>query len=69
MLNNILVCTCGSGLTGNPEIECVLLECQYDAQCPTNKACLNYKCENPCEKTVVCGRNEICSVFNHRSGT
>jgi hypothetical protein len=63
---NFLACTCEPGFTGNPESGCIRLECQTDSQCPSNKACINYKCEDPCLVTVRCGINEICSVFNHR---
>lgn len=59
-------CTCEYGFTGDPQTECIHIECQTDSECPLSKACINHYCENPCEKTVTCGINEVCSVFNHR---
>lgn len=34
------------------------------SDCTLDKACLNYKCQNPC--TGVCGVNAQCKVVNHR---
>lgn len=65
-INHNPVCECPPGLTGDPRITCVHLECTNDDDCPNDKACLNNKCENPCEKTAVCARDEICRVYHHR---
>lgn len=65
-INHKALCQCPSGFSGNPYTACVLLGCRSDAECPTTKACINNKCDNPCEKTV-CGRNEICQVYDHRA--
>lgn len=35
-----------------------------NSDCDLERACLNYKCENPC--TGVCGLNARCQVINHR---
>lgn len=59
------ICECPPGLTGNPKIACVHLECEKNDDCPFDKSCINHKCENPCEKTVKCGREEICRVYQH----
>lgn len=65
-INHRAVCECLPGYSGDPRIACVLLGCRRDDECPLDKACINSKCENPCEKTAVCERNEICQVYNHR---
>lgn len=38
-------------------------ECVISTECPTDKACLNQKCSNPC--VDVCGINTECRVINH----
>jgi hypothetical protein len=38
-------------------------ECTLDAECPSNLACRDERCQNPCSN--VCGVNAICSVLNH----
>lgn len=65
-INHRAVCECLPGYSGDPRIACVLLGCRSDDECPSDKACINTKCENPCEKTAVCAKNEICRVYNHR---
>lgn len=66
-INHKPVCECISGYSGNPKIACILLGCRSDTDCPFDKACINQKCENPCEKTAVCAVNEICQVYRHRA--
>lgn len=65
-INHNPVCECRPGFTGDPRINCVHLECERNDDCPFNKACINAKCENPCEVTAVCGQNEICRVYQHQ---
>lgn len=65
-INHRAVCECPPGLSGDPRNSCVLLGCRSDTECPTDKACINNKCENPCDKTASCAINEICQVYNHR---
>ena len=36
--------------------------CQSDPECPTDKACFNTQCVDPCN----CGINAECSVINHK---
>ena len=38
-------------------------ECIRNADCPTDKACRNQKCVDPCPG--LCGRNAYCNVRNH----
>lgn len=65
-INHRSICECPPGLSGDPHIGCVLLGCRSDSECPSDSACINNKCENPCEKTAACDINEVCSVYNHR---
>lgn len=65
-INHRAVCDCPPGFSGDPKLSCVRLECRSDSECPLDKACINNKCENPCEKTAVCDIKEVCNVYNHR---
>lgn len=38
-------------------------ECASNSDCPSNLACINQKCKNPC--TDVCGENAECRVVSH----
>jgi hypothetical protein len=55
------VCSCQSGFYGTPP-NC-RYECTTHSDCPMNKACINYKCTDPCNG--VCGDNAICRTINH----
>lgn len=55
-------CACQKGFYGDPLVGC-RPECVINTDCPVQKACNNYKCENPC--TNACGRNALCDVINH----
>lgn len=56
------VCTCLPEYQGDPYTGC-RPECVINDECPRNKACINYKCKDPCPGT--CGQNAICDVYNH----
>lgn len=56
------VCSCLPNYIGNPP-NC-RPECVQNSECPSNLACINMKCKNPC--TGLCGFNAECSVNNHR---
>ena len=60
--NRAAACTCLPGLQGNPYIECKP-ECTINQECPSNLACMNQKCRDPCPG--VCGVHATCSVNNH----
>lgn len=64
--NHRTICECPPGLMGNPKTACVLLGCRSSNDCPTNRACINNKCENPCTTTDPCEHNAECKVFNHQ---
>lgn len=38
-------------------------ECTLNAECPSNLACINEKCQDPCVGS--CGINSICTVIKH----
>lgn len=40
-------------------------ECIISAECPSNLACINQKCSDPC--VGACGSHTYCSVINHNS--
>lgn len=54
-------CSCLVGFIGTPP-NC-RPECVSNADCPTNLACFNQKCRDPCPG--VCGSNAECYVINH----
>lgn len=56
------ICTCLPEYQGDPYISC-RPECIINDECPRNKACINYKCKDPCPGT--CGQTAICEVYNH----
>lgn len=55
-------CICMQNYYGDPYIGC-RPECIQNTDCPTDKACFNTKCENPCVGT--CSINAECRVINH----
>lgn len=57
---NKVVCSCLPGYFGKP----CRPECTVDSDCSLSKACVNYKCVDPCEGS--CGINAICKVVSHR---
>lgn len=64
-------CECKPGSSGNPYIGCVFfepipsLECNVDADCSSQLACINSKCVNPCNNQLnVCSPQQICSVLD-----
>jgi hypothetical protein len=55
-------CVCISEYIGNPYEGC-RPECSINSDCPSNKACIRNKCQDPCPGT--CGANANCQVINH----
>lgn len=55
------VCSCRTGYIGSPP-SC-RPECVTSSECPTNRACINQKCQDPCPSS--CGVNANCRVVNH----
>lgn len=54
-------CTCLPQYIGSPP-NC-RPECVISAECPSNKACINEKCRDPCPGS--CGIGALCTVNNH----
>ena len=54
-------CSCLPRMIGSPP-NC-RPECVYHSDCPTDKACKNQACVDPCPG--LCGRNANCNVRNH----
>lgn len=55
-------CACLPEYRGDPYNEC-RPECVLNSDCPSNRACINQKCRDPCPGT--CGSNSECNVVNH----
>lgn len=60
--NNAGACSCLPDYLGNPYEGC-RPECIYSSDCPSDRACIRNKCQNPCPGT--CGQNAECQVVNH----
>lgn len=60
--NGAGACVCLADYFGNPYEGC-RPECVLSSDCPTNKACVRNRCQDPCPG--VCGQNAECSVVNH----
>ena len=41
-------------------------ECQYDRDCPDNRACIGNQCLDPCILDDPCGKNAQCQTTSHR---
>lgn len=61
VVNDQAVCTCLLGYIGTPP-SC-RPECLVSSECPTQQACIDQKCQNPCPGS--CGQNAECHVINH----
>ena len=55
-------CQCIPDYFGDPYVAC-RPECVVNSDCPSNKACQQLHCIDPCPGT--CGVNAICRVQNH----
>lgn len=63
-VNHGIDCRCFSGYTGNPYVECGRqLGCRSNDECSSNSACINGKCQSPCQ----CGNYALCDVENHKA--
>ena len=41
-------------------------ECQFDRECPENRACIDNHCQDPCQVPFgPCGQNAECQVSSH----
>lgn len=55
-------CSCLPNYFGNPYEGC-RPQCTLNSDCPSNLACINQICKDPCPGT--CGPNADCQVVNH----
>lgn len=60
-INGQAVCSCVPGYRGSPPT--CHPECTVNSDCPSNRACANQKCIDPCPG--ACGVNAECRVVNH----
>ena len=58
-------CRCPLGMEGDPFLECRLIGCRSNSECPTTKSCVNRKCVDPCLYNNECAPNAECHVFQH----
>ncbi len=61
-LNGAGSCTCLPEYYGDPYSGC-RPECVTNNDCPSDRACLNNKCKDPCPG--VCGQNALCHATKH----
>lgn len=54
-------CTCLKDFVGSPPY--CRPECISNSECPSNLACINQKCNDPCLN--LCGTRAICNVISH----
>lgn len=59
------VCRCPAGYRGDPFVSCKKKECTRDQDCPSDRACIQEKCENPCTIKQQCGTHARCFVEQH----
>lgn len=59
--NDQAVCTCLPNYVGSPP-SC-RPECVVSSECPSDRACINNKCSDPCPNT--CGIGAHCTTKNH----
>lgn len=58
-------CRCPSGYRGDPRDRCMLVGCRANNDCPSDRACVNGQCLNPCLYENPCSSRAECSVHNH----
>ena len=63
VVNGAAKCTCIPPYFGDPYSSGCRPECVLNSDCPSQKACINQHCTNPC--TGICGTNAQCIVVNH----
>lgn len=64
-VNHLAVCVCPPGMTGNAQVGCVYVQCESNSDCPSDKTCINSKCESPCAEANPCTHPAECKAYNH----
>lgn len=59
--NGVAICSCLPNFIGTAPA--CRPECVISSECPSDKACIQQKCKDPCPG--VCGSNAECRVNNH----
>lgn len=59
--NGLASCSCLPTFIGQPP-NC-RPECSINSECPSDQACINQKCRDPCPG--ACGLNTYCRIINH----
>ena len=62
-ISGVAACSCLPGYVGTPP-NC-RPECLIHSECPSDKACINEKCRDPCPG--ACGAYAECSVIQHNA--
>lgn len=57
------ICICLPNFMGDPYGPGCKPECILNTECPTQMACIQHKCQDPCPGT--CSSNAICEVIHH----
>lgn len=60
-VNGLASCSCMPEFSGSPPY--CKPECTSNSECPSNLACINQKCKDPCIN--VCGINAQCKTISH----
>ena len=61
VVSNQAQCGCQDGMIGS--VPNCRPECVRNSDCPSNQACINQKCKDPC--AGICGPNTQCRVVGH----
>jgi hypothetical protein len=59
------ICRCPVGARGDPFVSCITIGCETHAECPSDKACINGRCESPCTVSDPCIAPSECRVHSH----
>lgn len=54
-------CRCPPGYFGDSLVRCERPQCTSDSECPSQLACRNLRCQNPCS----CATDALCTVTAH----
>lgn len=60
-------CPCLASVCCAVSLVCLRTEigCASNVDCPTQRACINQHCVNPCKHTDLCQADQECQVDNH----
>ncbi|KAM0733299.1 Cuticlin-3 [Formica fusca] len=64
--NHVVECACPPGYVGDVKSGCARVKekCKADNECPSQTACFNGQCINPCTEIKPCGINAECKVLD-----